>query len=78
MKLSSLFIKNYVVHGVVFILFALFSIYLMIAYNFMEISPVKWGNTARVLAVVFFLTFVLPIITTLIESLTSKTETYEQ
>lgn len=78
MKLSSLFIKNYVVHGVIFILFALFSIYLVLAANFMELNPIKWENTARVLAVVFFLMFVLPIITTLIESLTSKTETNDQ
>ena len=78
MKLSSIFVKNYIVHGVVFILFALFSIYIVLAANFLELNPIKWGNTARVLAVVFFLMFVLPIITTLIESLTSKTETNEQ
>ena len=78
MKLSSIFVKNYIVHGVVFILFVLFSIYLVLAANFLELNPVKWGNTARVLAVVFFLMFVLPIITTLIESLTSKTEINEQ
>ena len=78
MKLSSIFVKNYIVHGVVFILFALFSIYIVLAANFLELNPIKRGNTARVLAVVFFLMFVLPIITTLIESLTSKTETNEQ
>ena len=78
MKLSSIFVKNYIVHGVVFILFALFSIYIVLAANFLELNPIKWGNTARVLAVFFFLMFVLPIITTLIESLTSKTETNEQ
>lgn len=78
MKLSSIFVKNYVVHGIVFILFVLFSIYIVLAANFLELNPIKWGNTARVLAVVFFIMFVLPIITTLIESLTSKTETNEQ